>query len=52
MTIAKASPKFEADVLDITVDSAIAKRDVVGGTAPNRVRDAITAARARLDAAG
>ena len=48
----EASPKFEADVLEITVDSAIAKRDIVGGTATNRVWDAITAARARLDAAG
>ena len=45
----RASEHFEQDVLDITVESAIAKRDIVGGTAPNRVRDAITAARARLE---
>ena len=45
----RASERFEQDVLGITVESAIAKRDIVGGTAPNRVRDAITAARARLE---
>ena len=45
----RASEHFEQDVLGITVESAIAKRDIVGGTAPNRVRDAITAARARLE---
>ncbi len=46
----RASEHFEQDVLDITVESAVAKRDTTGGTAPNRVRDAIAAARARLDA--
>ena len=45
----RASEHFERDVLDITVESAVTKRDVVGGTAPNRVRDAIAAARARLN---
>ena len=35
---------------NITVETAIAKRDIVGGTAPNRVRDAIADARARLQA--
>ncbi len=45
----RASEHFEQDVLDITVDSAVAKRDVIGGTAPNRVREAIAAARARLE---
>ncbi|MCY4576135.1 MAG: argininosuccinate lyase [Chloroflexi bacterium] len=45
----RASERFEQDVLGITVESAIAKRDIVGGTAPSRVRDAITAARARLE---
>ena len=46
----RASPHFEQDVLNITVETAIAKRDIVGGTAPNRVRDSITDARARLEA--
>ena len=46
----RASPHFEQDILNITVESAIAKRDIIGGTAPNRVRDAIAAARARLQA--
>ena len=45
----RASGRFEQDVLDVTLESAIAKRDIVGGTAPNRVRDAISAARSRLD---
>ena len=44
-----ASEQFEQDVLDITVETAIAKRNVIGGTAPNRVREAIAAARARLE---
>ena len=46
----RASSHFGEDVMGITVESAIAKRDIIGGTAPNRVRDAIAAARARLDA--
>ena len=46
----RASPHFEQDILNITVESAIAKRDIVGGTAPNRVRDAIADARVRLQA--
>ncbi len=45
----RASPHFGDDVMDITVESAIAKRDVAGGTAPNRVREAIAAARSRLE---
>ncbi len=45
-----ASPHFDEDVMDITVESAIAQRDVLGGTAPNRVRNAIAAARLRLQA--
>ena len=48
----RASEHFEQDVMDITVDSAVAKRDVMGGTAPNRVREAIAAARARLESDG
>jgi argininosuccinate lyase len=40
-----ASPLFGRDVLAITVDSALAARDVPGGTAPNRVREAASALR-------
>jgi argininosuccinate lyase len=34
--------------LDIDVDGSIAARDVPGGTAPNRVAEALSSARARL----
>lgn len=44
------SPLFEEDVLGIDVARSIASRDVPGGTAPNRVRDALKDARARLEA--
>jgi len=43
------SPLFEPDVLQITVDSSVADRDVEGGTAPERVRAALRHARSRLD---
>ncbi|MEX2032489.1 MAG: argininosuccinate lyase [Dehalococcoidia bacterium] len=43
-----AHAAFEADVREIDVDASLAARDVPGGTAPNRVRDAREAARARL----
>ncbi|MBM3957049.1 MAG: argininosuccinate lyase [Gemmatimonadetes bacterium] len=46
-----ASPLFDAGVLDISVDSAIAARDVAGGTAPRRVEAALAEAKARLAAA-
>ena len=46
----KFSDRFEADVFDITVEKAIAARDVPGGTAPGRVRAALAEARARLAA--
>jgi len=42
------SELFEPDVLEITVDRAIAARDVPGGTAPRRVRETIAAIRAEL----
>ena len=45
---AAVSPLFEPDVLDITVDSALAARDLTGGTAPRRVRLAAAALRAAL----
>ena len=43
-----ASEQFGQDVLEITVETAIAKRNTIGGTAPSRVRDAISAARVRV----
>ena len=44
------SPLFEADVLDLTVEQALAARDVPGGTAPARVRTALREARRLLEA--
>ena len=43
------SSLFEDDVFEITVDSSIAARDVLGGTAQERVHLAILAARAQLE---
>ena len=43
------SDLFDADVYDITIDSSIAARDVVGGTAHNRVREAIQEARRQVE---
>ena len=43
------SELFDEDVLSITVDSSVAARDVLGGTAPGRVQQAITEARAELE---
>ncbi len=42
------SALFEPDVLEITVDSALADRDIPGGTAPKQVRSAAAALRAAL----
>ena len=42
------SPLYAEDVLAIDVVSSIASRDVPGGTAPNRVADALTAAEERI----
>jgi len=39
------SPLFEEDVYSITVESSIASKDVIGGTAPERVAQALDAAR-------
>jgi len=47
-----ASPLFEADVMGIGVDFSIASRDVQGGTALGRVKDALEVAKARLKEAG
>ena len=43
------SELFGDDVYEITVDSSISARDVHGGTAQNRVHDAVHAARAELE---
>lgn len=43
-----ASELFAADVLAISVDSALAARDLPGGTAPKRVREAAKELRATL----
>jgi len=43
-----ASDLFGPDVLEITVDSALASRDIPGGTAPNQVRKAAEALRTAL----
>ena len=46
------SSMFDEDVLDISVDSSVAARDVQGGTAFNRVRRAIADAKAQLQIEG
>jgi argininosuccinate lyase len=43
------SPKFEEDVKSITVESSLSSRSVPGGTAPEQVRLALTAARKMLN---
>ena len=45
-----AHPAFEADALEIDLASALAARDVPGGTAPSAVAAAREAARSRLEA--
>lgn len=42
------SPLFEEDALAISVDSSVAARDVPGGTAPGRVREALAESRGLL----
>ena len=44
------SELFESDVLEISVDSSIAARDVPGGTSFSRVKGALADARAALEA--
>ena len=48
----KFSPRFAKDVLSITVESSVAARDVVGGTAPRRVGRALAAAKKVIGAGG
>ena len=43
------SPLFEADVFQVTLESALEARDVPGGTAPKRVKRALQEARKRLE---
>ena len=43
------SELFDADVYDITIDSSVAARDVPGGTAHNRVREAIQQAKRQME---
>jgi argininosuccinate lyase len=45
----KFSPLFAEDALKIDVMSSLAARDVTGGTAPSRVKEALKAARVRVD---
>src|SRR5207237_143876 len=45
----QCSPLFDEDARSITVQSSVASRDVAGGTAPGRVREAIDAARQRIE---
>ena len=42
------SPLFDKDVYNITLESSIAARDVVGGTAPNQVETALRKAKKSL----
>lgn len=42
------SPLFQEDVYSVTVDSSVQARDVPGGTAPNRVREALAESRRLL----
>jgi argininosuccinate lyase/amino-acid N-acetyltransferase len=50
--MARCAPEVDEGVrVHLTIDAALAKRDVYGGTAPRRVRDAVAEAAARLDRA-
>jgi argininosuccinate lyase len=48
----KFSPLFEKDVYDITVESSLAARDVVGGTSPRQVGQALARAKKLIGARG
>ena len=45
------SPLFDDDVLKITLEGSVASRDVPGGSAPNRVADALREAQKLLETA-
>ena len=49
-TYREYSPLFDGDVLSITVDTSVAAREVPGGTGPESVRQALSRARAELEA--
>jgi argininosuccinate lyase len=42
------SPLFGQDVYSVTVESSLAARDIIGGTAPKRVAKAVAAAKKTL----
>ncbi|MGA2285926.1 MAG: argininosuccinate lyase [Dehalococcoidia bacterium] len=42
------SPLFDEDILKLDIDASLRARDVPGGTAPNRVAEALAEARRRL----
>ena len=44
----EVSDLFDADVMEITLESAVAARNIPGGTAPNRVSEAIAEAKQML----
>jgi argininosuccinate lyase len=48
----KFSPLFAEDIHSITIESSIAARDIVGGTAPKQVRRALTVAKKTIGARG
>jgi len=48
----KFSPRFDQDVYSITVESSLAARDVVGGTAPKQVERALARAKKIVGARG
>jgi len=48
----KFSKLFEKDVFSITIESSLAARDVVGGTAPRQVAKALAAAKKTIGARG
>ncbi|MBE9506113.1 MAG: argininosuccinate lyase [Chloroflexi bacterium] len=43
------SPLFEEDVLKLSLETSVMSRDVPGGTAPSRVKDALATAHMRLE---
>ncbi len=52
-TLRSLAPEITEDVFArISLDAVLARRDVPGGTAPGRVREALAAARARLESRG
>ncbi len=47
-TYQQAHVLFEEDVLEISIESALAERDLLGGTAPSQVREAVELLRNQL----